>query len=301
MIGNEADVVECFVRHTLTLVDRLVVILHRSVDGTAEIVRALQTEGLPVSIEPARYPGFSQGAEISHAAKSLLSHSDPAMRADYVVPLDADEFLKPPSREYLYRALSAVPGKYYGAARWLTYLPMRPDDLQNPHVLRAFTHCRQDNSEAFYKVFLHGGFSQESAHVVEGTHCVVLDTPEGQQVVPRMELKAMRLAHFPVRSPFQMARKAYIGAFAKKLKSDATIEGLGTHWQGLLEQVEAKKHLAFEQLRSVAFHYPQTFEADAAIDEAAIAYSPIDCDFELRYSQLMRTDLDGILADWAAI
>jgi hypothetical protein len=48
MIGNEADVVECFVRHTLTMVDRLVIILHRSVDGTAEIVNALYEEGLPV-------------------------------------------------------------------------------------------------------------------------------------------------------------------------------------------------------------------------------------------------------------
>ena len=39
MVRNEADVVEAFVRHNLSILDALVVIDHGSVDGTAGIVR----------------------------------------------------------------------------------------------------------------------------------------------------------------------------------------------------------------------------------------------------------------------
>lgn len=299
MIGNEADVVECFVRHTLTLVDRLVLILHRSVDGTADIVRSLKEEGLPVQIESVRFEGFSQGAELSYMAKSLFAHTDSTMRAKYVVPLDADEFLKLPSADYLYRALPAVPVEYFAATRWQNYFPMRVEDLVNLHTLRAITHCRQDDTDPCYKVMLNAGFLQDRASLFEGSHCVMLDMQGGHNAAPCIELKAIRLAHFPVRSPFQMARKAHIGALAKSLKSENAIAGLGTHWQGLLEQVTTHADMTLERLRSVAFHYPQTFCADGVIDERVIAHSPLACNFELRYSHLIRTDLDGILADWS--
>lgn len=298
MIGNEADVVECFVRHTLTFVDRLVIILHRSVDGTADIVRSLKEEGLPVQIEPVRFEGFSQGAEMSHLAKALFALTDSTKRAKYVVPLDADEFLKLPSKDYLYRALPAVPGEYFAAARWQNYLPMRVEDLANANTLKALTYCRNDDTNPIYKVMLNASFLHDQANLLEGSHCVMLEAPGGGTTAPCMELKAIRLAHFPVRSPFQLVRKAHIGALAKSLKSEHAIEGLGTHWQGLLEQVRTHTDMTFKQLRSVAFHYPQTYAADGVIDERVIAHSPIACNFEMHYSHLIRTDLAGIMADW---
>ena len=298
MIGNEADVVECFVRHTLKLVDRLVIILHRSVDGTADIVRSLKEEGLPIQIEPVRFEGFSQGREMSFVAKALLAHTDHTIRANYVVPLDADEFLKLPSADYLQRALPAVPGEYFAATRWQNYFPMQVDDLINAHTLRAITHCRQDDNDPCYKVMLSPGFLHDRASLFEGSHCVMWETQTGHKPAPCIELKAIRLAHFPVRSRFQLARKAHIGALAKSLTSGNATAGLGTHWQGLLEQVTTHTDMTFERLQSVAFHYPQTFCADGAIDESMIAHSPMACNFDLRYSHLIRTDLEGILADW---
>ena len=298
MIGNEADIVECFVRHTLTLVDRLVVILHRSVDGTAEIVSALKAEGLALEIERAWFAGFSQGAELTRAAKSLLAHADPAVRADYVVLLDADEFLKVPSQDYLYRALPAVPGGFYAAARWQNYLPMRAEDLANTHSLRAITHCREDDPPPYYKAMLNPNFLEHRASVCEGMHCVMWESQGSHKPAPLIELKAIRLAHFPVRSSFQLARKAHIGVLAKRLKSEGVAGGLGAHWQGLREQFDTHAEIGFERLRSIAFHYPQTFGSDVAIDERVIADSPIACSFELRYTLLMRTNLEDILADW---
>jgi Glycosyl transferase family 2 len=299
MIGNEADVVECFVRHTLTVVDRLVVILHRSVDGTAQILNALREEGLPVQIEHARFAGFNQGAELTHAANLQFALAEAEHRVEFIVLLDADEFLKLPSRDYLYRALPAVPPGYYAASRWQNYLPMPGDDLSNAHTLRAITHCRQDESEIYYKVILGPAFARDQAMLLEGSHCVMRNTEEGLVGTPLIELKAIRLGHFPVRSAFQMARKARIGEMAKRLQTGARIAGLGEHWQGLREQVDKIGGDSFESLRAIAFHYPQTRSADVAIDEQAIVHSPIPSSFDLRYAHLIRYDLKEILRDWA--
>ena len=302
MVGNEADVVECFVRHTLKFVDRMVVVLHRSVDGTAEICHALEAEGLPIQIERSRFTGFNQGAELTYAAKTLFAHTAPELRADYVVPLDADEFLKMPSSDYLYRALPAVPVSSYAAVRWQNYFPMHAEDLAKSHALRAIRYCRKDDPEpAYYKVMLRPLFLDNRASVFEGSHCVMMETEVSHMPAPMMELRAIRLAHFPVRSGFQMARKAHIGVLAKRLKSEGQALGLGAHWLGLREQVGNVDdvEIDFMRLRAVAFHYPQTFAAGNEIDERVIAHQPIDCDFDLRYSHLMRANLEDILEKWA--
>ena len=41
MVRNEADVIEAFVRHHAGLVDELIVVDHRSIDGTDELLREL--------------------------------------------------------------------------------------------------------------------------------------------------------------------------------------------------------------------------------------------------------------------
>ena len=51
MVKNEMDVIESFVRHTLTFADELIVCEHRSSDATREILESLRAEGLPMEIE----------------------------------------------------------------------------------------------------------------------------------------------------------------------------------------------------------------------------------------------------------
>lgn len=48
MVRNEADIVEAFVRHSLTVLDGLLVVDHGSIDGTWKILDARVREGLPI-------------------------------------------------------------------------------------------------------------------------------------------------------------------------------------------------------------------------------------------------------------
>jgi hypothetical protein len=50
IVRNEADIIEAFVRHNLTLVDRLAIIDHGSFDGTESVLAALVKDGLPLTV-----------------------------------------------------------------------------------------------------------------------------------------------------------------------------------------------------------------------------------------------------------
>lgn len=59
-VRNEADIVEAFVRHNLTVLDALAIVDHGSLDGTADILRRLIGEGLPVFLGHESTPAFDQ-------------------------------------------------------------------------------------------------------------------------------------------------------------------------------------------------------------------------------------------------
>ena len=51
LIADCADIIESFVRHTLTYADEMLVIDHAAADGTGDVLHALYEEGLPLCIE----------------------------------------------------------------------------------------------------------------------------------------------------------------------------------------------------------------------------------------------------------
>ena len=100
MVRNEADVIEAFVRYHAEIVDELVVVDHRSVDGTDETLRALVAEGLPLRVRAEDSPVQRQNVVMT----GLMREAAVDGGADWVLPLDADEFLVAPAGERARRA-----------------------------------------------------------------------------------------------------------------------------------------------------------------------------------------------------
>jgi len=94
MIKNDGDIVEAFVRHHAMLFDHLVVLDHSSTDNTPAILRALQQEGLPLTVMRDESLSFQQGLRTTELARAAFAR----LGADFVFPLDADELLKVASR-----------------------------------------------------------------------------------------------------------------------------------------------------------------------------------------------------------
>lgn len=286
MVGSEADIIESFVRHHAPLLDEMAIIVHRPVDETAEILRNLEEEGLALSRRRARHAAFRQADETAAAARDLLRGG-----ADFVVILDADEFLKVPDAGYLRRALPTLPADRFGAWRWQGYVPLPGDEEREANPVRRIRHRRREEGIDCFKVVLTRAFLREEYFLLEGNHCVMQARAGGSPIMaPMVEFKALRLAHFPVRSRGQLETKVVLGELGKR-GSDGD-PALGSHWRQLYEEIRDGDGLDAEALRRVAVRYP--FPEDARLDlpDGGLVEDPLPIDFDIRYSP--RTGASGL-------
>src|SRR5438105_5972075 len=130
-LKNEIDIAEAFVRHTLAIVSELQVIDNGSTDGTLEVLRALAAQGLALEITELGPIEKRQGERLT----ALLRRT----RADFVFPLDADEFLRPFSEEEL-RSDKPI------HLDWQTFLPDEKDDETEPNPILRLRHRARELS-----------------------------------------------------------------------------------------------------------------------------------------------------------
>src|SRR5258708_2375124 len=119
MVRNEADIIEAFVRHNLSVLDGLTIVDHCSIDATPEILAKLQAEGLPLRVVNESNPAHRPSEIMTRLARDSLERD----AADFVFALDGDEFLKIESRGTLESALATVPSGMHVLVHWPTYVP----------------------------------------------------------------------------------------------------------------------------------------------------------------------------------
>ena len=90
-VKNEADIIEAFVRHHVAYFDKIIIVDDASSDGTYEVLRALREEGLPLVVLRQRTVGYEQSRHMTRLMRMAVDQ----FGADWVVPLDADEFIEP--------------------------------------------------------------------------------------------------------------------------------------------------------------------------------------------------------------
>ena len=215
MVSNEADVIEAFVRHNLRRLDALVVLNHRSVDDTEEILTRLAAEGLPLTVLRDADPAFRQGERITMMARRYL----PELGCDFCFALDADEFVMAPSRDALEAALARLGPGRVGWIPLRNYFPTSADSPAERDPLRRFAWRLKSEVATARKVVLPAAFAGDPASQVSlGNHAAVRVREQGTaEPWPHVMLEGPFLAHFPVRSPEQVAKKALLGWMGTRL------------------------------------------------------------------------------------
>jgi SAM-dependent methyltransferase len=251
MVKNESDIIEAFVRHNLAYVDLLVVVDNDSVDGTRDILVAMQIEGLPIVLFDDPIPGYFQSEKLTFLYRKIA----PIFRPKLVYFLDADEFIVARSRESLEAQLKQLPAGAQAFYPWRTYVP-GPDAAPPRDLLREITHRRRREEPVFYKAVLARVPQLDNDLVIDqGCHC--LRRSSGQQL-PAHLLTDACVAHFPVRSLDQIQAKAIIGWFAYLIKSQsANIQGQGFQWQTLYRKILSARGFRAENLVDEALNYAQ--------------------------------------------
>lgn len=272
MVRNEADVIEAFVRHHVGVVDQLVIVDHRSVDGTDEIVAALAGEGLPVRLLQEHSRVQRQNAVMTW----LMRNASTGEKADWVLPLDADEFLVAPGTA-VRDVLASSPQRPL-AVDMRPYVPTPDDPRGEPNPLRRIRNRRQlEHGTWTRKVLVPGRWARDERYpLAQGNH-VLLDRRTGR-LVPTRPLDDVALAHFPVRSADQLARKV-LGGWPANVARPERDPSAAFQWKRAFDLVVAGEQFGAPELEAIAFDYP-TMEAAARQE---LILDPVPAPYELRY------------------
>jgi hypothetical protein len=211
-----------------------------------EILIRLQAEGLPVTIFSHEDKDFQQCLVMT----SLVRHIAATGQYDYIVALDADEFIRPLAGSFADSLNASLPKSGCGYLRWETYVPISEHyhEIDAPlfHNFRKRPHETCDN----FKVVVSNTIGL-SGVIGEGNHIVGF---EGN-VVPCTPIKAV-LQHAPARSPDQIIAKALLGNHRLSIKKRrGHLEGV--HWDDIAMQIRTNDYrLALSELQSIALSYP---------------------------------------------
>jgi len=300
MASNEGDVIEAFVRHNSAYVDSVVVLDHGSLDRTPAILAALAKEGLALHHLHDARRGFHQGERQTYLARRYLLEHD----ADHCFALDADELIKAGSRAELEAALARVPPGHAAVVPVQNYVG-RGNAPSDDNPARRLTRRLTCERAQPHKVVLPRRFATEAdLHVSVGNHAVVRVADGRAEPIPHVVLPGVFLAHFPVRSADQVARKVLLGWLGHRLAMPATGgEGLASHWRGLFDDLAAGS-LVDEALtrRAVAACLGGPIQADGKpreVSDDELMPDPMPTPYELRYSDGATLAPMAMLAAWA--
>lgn len=204
MVRDELDVLPAFIAHHARLFDRMVIVDHRSVDGTTAYLDSIAGHRGECEIEVLHY---QQPAYHQSAISTALARREFRRGADWVTVLDADEFLDVSDREELLRRITARgPVTVFS---WLNLIPIDPpmdtDAIPTFRTDQEFVALSGDWPPTRGKVMLHRDLARRYPRFVlpVGNHRV-RTRHRGPKLPSTI---AGRLLHVPARAPCQILSK----------------------------------------------------------------------------------------------
>lgn len=277
MVKNEADIIEDFVRHNLNYLDELHIILQDSCDGTSEILNLLEKEGLNIVVIPDDDKEFRQGKKLTFHGKRLLGRSD----IGAVVLVDADEFIKAPSKSLLGNVLLSIPDDCFGLFHWESYVPTEPVGLEQP-LLQSITHRVKDVSTAPTKAILTKLFLDDDYKLQMGFHSVK-SISRPNLTMRHAHLRNMALAHFPIRSISQLEKKVRNGV--SQLPSSNP--SVGAHWRTINSLINQGDD-SFFRMQQMAADYQFQTELITSTSMPELVCDPLTCNYTKKYQKYIK-------------
>ena len=223
VVKNEADIIEAFVRHAAAWVDLHLVLDDDSTDGTRAILLSLQAEGMPL-----RVFGDDIIGHIQQARSNRLTHiAAEDHSADWIIPLDADEFITGGDRSQLEVALAIHRGQTAVTLPLHDYCVTTADDHTEPNpVLR--TRYRRSAPSVTRKILIPRAAALDPELTAgKGSHALYRDgTPQASAQLPA----PWCLAHFALRSPQHQLLRV-VRAELQRLSRGQAGAGLDVHYR----------------------------------------------------------------------
>ncbi len=302
MVKNEADIIEAGIRHNLGFVDRMIVFDHDSSDATPRILQALAAEGMPLTVltrrPERREMGYWQGEFMTGLARLAFEQHG----ADYVVPIDADEFIDAPGRDAMEAALDACANDVANI-EWRTYVP-GTGDAPGMHPLDSLRWRIETALPTLPKIVISRRVMARDWLIARGNHAFCNRSGSTLNVHAAAAVEGVRLAHLPFRSPQQLMGKVLVGWLSRKLAYGARAPTAqhSWHFRELFARITAGDTISMADVRryAVALYALNRMpapgdEADFTLVEARVADA-----MPLRYTEPAAVDPARLLAAWCS-
>jgi len=296
-IRNEDDILETFVRYHLQIVDRMIIINHRSSDSSAHILQSLKKEGLPIDIDEETSLELQQGPFLTRIMKKAVSDYD----ADWVIPLDADEFLAVSGEGRIREVIERLPSDRVVKVPWRTYVPLSSDNFQEPNILKRIQHFRSRENQNLRKIMIPRPLAMKKYGLIAaGNHGFVRESFRKQKEMPYMHMDQLVMAHFPVRSSQQIMAKAFVGWLACLAKPNR-LPTENYHLKVLYDRFKNGHEISPDELTSMALGYATPSEANVLTrnDIVQRPVVPEAGDIMLRYTDAFTANPLRVLAQMA--
>jgi Glycosyl transferase family 2 len=270
ILRNEADILEAFVRHHAELADRMIVVCHFCQDQSTELARELEREGLPLEVRELPDPIY----ESARLTTTMLDDAARAYDPQWILPLDADEFLVCADGLSLDAALDRLPRELPTRVQLKAYVLTGDDDETEPNVLRRIT----NRSAVVYgsKVIVPRDLRRRRRIGIAQGHHHVYERKTGR-AIPHVDTDLVAIAHFPVRSAAQY-RTRILGAWPSARAAAEFRPRSSIHWE------RAYRELAAETLTRERFlEIARTYNVAGGGTGEALVRDPVESAFEIRY------------------
>jgi len=267
MVRNEQDIIEPFVRHNLQFVDAMVVLDHGSVDDTPALLERLAAETDRLSVGRVGGFGFTQAA----VTNGLIHAVQRVFRADFVIALDADEFLRVADGTALRAAFGRIPLGDAGLIAWQTFLPARWPALGSHDAPRGMRRRRRTESPGHSKVVLRLDGGEAADWTVDrGNHWA---RHAARDTVAHHALTDLRLIHVPIRSVEQATAKTALGWLSRLAADPAVRQGeYSKQYRLIFDRIAAGAPIGPRDLRTLSLTYAQDIPTGAIRDRVEWRY-----------------------------
>ncbi|MEO1990417.1 MAG: glycosyltransferase family 2 protein [Pirellulales bacterium] len=228
MIKNEKSVIETFCGHAIDLFDRIVLVDHRSTDGTAEFIQQLADRFPQVEFFIFDEAGYFQSELMTWLVRNVVDRET----SGWVFFLDADEFLPFETREEFDRELLAYSSFPVISLPWLNLVPleMGSGQIAGGRFLKPPTRSRNCKI-----AFQPNRIPLDEVLVAQGNHELLIDVLP-VRAFPAEE--AFSLYHLPIRTKKQLREKILQGVASYKSMGKMRARDIGFHWDqihGIME------------------------------------------------------------------
>lgn len=135
MVNNESEIIESFIRYNYNFIDEMVIIDNGCTDSTIKIIRKLIDEGFKITVYDESLETYNQ----YRLDNKYLNRIIEEIKADLILPLDADEFLTGDDNPRDILESLTLDSIYY--VTWCWYVMTKEDDISECFIPKRMKYC----------------------------------------------------------------------------------------------------------------------------------------------------------------